>query len=646
MKLAALFSDHAVLQRGVSIPVWGWTKARTRVKAVLGKYTAESISGEDGKFIVRLPPMPAGGPFDLEVRSAKGADKVIARDAHVGEVWLASGQSNMEFTLASAGEAGINEAKSARDDALRMITIPRNAFVGPQSDVNAKWLMTSPDSAGKFSAVAYYFAKRLRAELGVAVGIISSSWGGTIIEAWTSREALLHNPDTRDLTLGYESLINSAEYWEKFDGIDVFNTEERNNVVAPCTGYPADPGNAGREKGWAAADFADNSWEVINLPQTWQEAQHYYSGIFWFRNSITVPGKWAGRDLLLCVGGVDKQDITYFNGVEVGRTGKGFEIQHWNVPREYKVPGKLVKAGKNVIAVRAYSFIYAGGMIGPADKMQISLADGSGSPIPIAGEWRYNNERNFGLVKPPTVPGAGWHNSPYILYDSMIAPLVPYAIRGAIWYQGESNASYAAQYQRMLADLIRCWRHSWGQGDFPFLIVQLANYMSPCKYQETCAVDWPRIRDAQLRMLAEPETGLAVAIDIGEATDIHPKNKLDVGFRLAQWALAKTYGRPITPSGPLYSGMTIEGDSLRIRFDNLGGGLVAKGGKLDTFRIAGSNMVFHPAEASIDGRTVVLRCPEVPNPVAARYAWAANPEGCNLYNAEGLPASPFRTDNW
>ncbi len=643
MKLAALFSDHAVLQRGISVPIWGWTQPRTRVQATLGKYAASSISGDDGKFVIRLPPMPAGGPFELEVRALPYAEKCVARDIYVGEVWLASGQSNMAFAL---WETGTQDEKAASDDRLRMITIPRNALVCPQSDVTAKWMTTSPGSARNFSAVAYYFARKLRAELGVAVGIVNSSWGGTIVEAWTSREALVRNPDTRHITLGYESMINSTEFWRTFQGVDVLNSEERNKVRVNGKEYPADPGNEGQGMGWSSAGLDDSAWQTMNLPNLWQTAGHNYSGIFWFRKSVVLPPEWAGRDLILGIGAVDKQDIAYFNGEEVGRTGTGFEMQHWGTPREYKVPGRLVKAGKNVIAVRAYSFVYAGGLTGPVDKMQVALADDSGEAISIAGEWLYKNERNFGLVKPAVIAGPGWCNSPYILYDSMIAPLVPYAIKGAIWYQGESNSENAAEYHSMLISMIRSWRYAWGQGDFPFLIVQLASYMDACKYQETCAWDYAMIRDAQLRALKEPETGLAVAIDIGEARNIHPKNKLDVGLRLSQWALAKTYGRAIVSSGPLYSGMTIEDSSLRIRFDNVGGGLVARGGRLDTFMVAGNARVFYPAAAIIDGSTVVVQSPEVPNPVAARYAWAANPEGCNLYNVEGLPASPFRTDNW
>ena len=348
---------------------------------------------------------------------------------------------------------------------------------------------------------------------------------------------------------------------------------------------------------------------------------------------------------MLDIGAVDKQDITYFNGEQVGATGKGFEQEHWNVHRSYQIPGRLVRPGRNVIAVRAYSFVFAGGLIGPSAAMQIARVAGSGTSIPLSGAWRFQVEHDFGLVVPPVaVPGEGSSNSPHMLFDNMILPLLPYGIRGAIWYQGESNADAADKYRHLMVEMIRCWRHAWGQGDFPFIQVQLANYMAPAPFQPQS--EWALLREAQFQATREPGVGMAVAIDIGEANDIHPKNKRDVGHRLSQWALAETYGRQIVPSGPLYSRMTIEGDRIRIYFDAAEGGLVAKSGALNTFVIAGEDRRFVEAVAVIDGATVVVRSGKVPEPMAVRYAWADNPEGCNLTNAEGLPASPFRTDTW
>jgi sialate O-acetylesterase len=411
--------------------------------------------------------------------------------------------------------------------------------------------------------------------------------------------------------------------------------------------YPADPGNDGARKGWAAADFPDADWPLMKLPAPWTARGHSYSGVFWFRREIDVPAGWAGQDLMLRIGAVDKQDTTYFNGEQVGATGRGLEDQHWNTLRQYRVPGHLARAGRNVIAVRAYSFIFDGGMIGPADQMYLSAAESSSARVSLAGEWRYRIEHNFGEVLPAQFTrsaGPGCPNTLHILFDNKIAPLLPYALRGAIWYQGESNTAAAAAYRRQLKELIRDWRFYWGQGDFPFLIVQLANFQAPQSFDEFSS--WALLREAQLKTLSEPETGLAVTIDVGEAGDIHPTNKQDVGHRLAQWALARTYGKPIVPSGPLYAGMIVEGDRIRIRFDHTGGGLVSRGGPLKCFFIADANKNFVEAAADISGDTVVVHHAQIKEPASVRYAWAGNPDGCNLYNAEGLPASPFRTDDW
>ncbi len=629
VKLAAVFNDHAVFQREKPVPVWGWTKPLTLVEAELGPVAAATRSGADGRFMLRLPPLSAGGPFELKVTSA--GETVVVRDVLIGEVWIASGQSNMQWTLSACSAQGDEAIKAAAKNGLRMFTVPNKALVGRQSDVDAEWLVASPKTAPAFSAVAYHFADKLHATLGVPVGILNTSWGGTIVEAWTSREALIQNPDARAWTECYEAALFSPDFWGG-------KTEWELSL-------PADPGNRGEADGWAEPGCCDDDWPGMTLPGNWQSAGHNISGVFWFRREVELPAEWEGKDLSLKIGGVDKQDITYFNGVQVGATGTGFEDTYWNRPRDYEVPGSLVKAGRNVIAVRAYSFVYCGGMNGPAERMNLSRADGQGPAIPLAGDWKYKIEHDFGFVSPAPPMGPGNPNSPYMLFDNMIFPLVPYAIRGAIWYQGESNADKAAQYRGMMTSMIRDWRRVWGQGDFPFIQVQLANFTEAADYQDKS--DWARLREAQFMTLSEPMTGMAVIIDVGEAEDIHPHDKRSVGHRLAQWALVETYGQAGVASGPLYTGMTIEKGRVRISFRNVGAGLVARGGDAPShFMIAGLDRTFHPAAASIDGNAVVVWSKDVPAPVAVRYAWSNNPEGCNLYNQDGFPASPFRTDTW
>ncbi len=641
MQLAALFSDHAVLQRDVSIPVWGWTKPNLRVRVRLGGLAAESKSGRDGRFLVRLPPQPAGGPFVLTAETPDPSERCQIGDVWMGEVWVCSGQSNMEWTLGACGAL----PPEAETPGVRMFTVPRTALPVRQTTIEgAAWQVASAATVGVFSAVGFHFGLRLHRELGVAVGLLNTSWGGTRIETWMSREALAQSPITVAELARYELLANGAACWDQIEPFDPSGAAQKSE--SPTSRYPLDPGNGGVECGWARPDFNDGAWETHPVPGAWQQQGHNYSGVFWYRRELDLPADWQGHELVLDLGAVDKQDITYFNGEQVGATGKGLDESCWSTPRHYRVPGRLVRPGRNLVAVRAYSFVYSGGLIGPAQAMRVGPADSPDTWLPLAGSWRLHCEHDLGQVVPAgQIPGPGNPNSPGVLFDNMIAPLLPYAIRGATWYQGESNAGNAGDYAELLRAMIRDWRAAWGQGAFTFLTVQLANFMQPVGYQDGSA--WARVREAQLQSLADPQAGLAVAIDIGEAADIHPRNKRDVGARLAQWALARTYGKAIVPSGPLYAGMAIEAERIRLRFTHVGGGLKAGGDRpLQCFAIAGGDRTFRLADAIIEGDTVVVSHPRVVAPVAVRYAWADNPDGCNLINTDGLPASPFRTDCW
>lgn len=634
IKLPSLFSDHAVLQHGKPIPVWGWTDPDTKVRVTLGSANAETRSAADGRFLLRLPPFAPGGPYTLAVQAGKAS--AVVKDVMVGEVWVASGQSNMEWTVSNCGKQGAETLAKSADSQVRMFNVARTTRYGRQADVGGVWQIAGRETLGQFSAVGFHFADKIQKTLKIPVGILHASWGGTIVEAWTSREALMESPVTRAWTERYEGCVH-------LPGQAIMDP-----AAFRAQNFPADPGTK-RPAAWAGADCDDSDWATTELPRHWQADGHDFSGVFWFRLHLDLPASWKGKALELRLGGIDKMDITYFNGSKVGATGKGLEETHWNVLRRYTVPGRLVRAGRNVIAVRAFSFVHGGGMIGPAEAMSVAPADGSGAPMSLAGTWRFAIEHNLGKTLLPgsqALPmGPENPNSPYMLYDNMIYPLIPYAIGGAIWYQGESNTDNTANYRGMMVNLICDWRRAWGQGNFPFLMVQLANYMEASPYQEGST--WARLREAQSQALAEPATGMAVAIDVGDAKDIHPHDKRSVGERLAQWALVEHFGRPGAASGPLYAGMTIEGSRIRIRFDHVGGGLVAKGQRtVSHVMIAGLGRRFMPAKAVIEGSTLVVESPEVEFPVAVRYAWADNPEGCNLYNRGGLPASPFRTDNW
>lgn len=631
MKLHPLFSDHAVFQQGISVPVWGTTTPLTQLSASIAGIETWTISSQSGDFLLRFPSIPAGGPYTLQITAEDSAESATVSDIYVGEVWLCSGQSNMEFYLKQAEP----DPEPMDCDRIRMITVPRIAAFGRQQSFEAEWKTATQANAADFSAVAYFFARRLHRELNVPVGLINSSWGGTIVETWTSREKMMEDPLCAQEVLTYEANLATKSYWKR--------SEEQP--------LPLDAGNEGVKLGWAETVIDDESWMNTQLPNSFAGALGYKTnGAVWFRKSFALPDSWLNRPLTLRLGRIDKHDVTYFNGVEVGAMGKGLEENYWNIPRIYTVPANLTVQKDVTIAVRVWSHIYDGGFSGPYNDLWIAPEDAPQEAIPLTGEWRFKIETDIGLTPAPWAkpPIPGQANAPYSLYDSMIHPLLPYAIKGAIWYQGESNADNAEHYCTRICNMITDWRRAWGQGDFPFISVQLANFREPQPFEPLST--WATIRQAQLdctRLL--PNSGMASAIDIGDAADIHPRNKYDVGYRLAQWALAKTYGKAIVPNGPHYSHFAIEGNAIRIFFTDVGQGLILKGenaesGLVTPCYIAGPNHKFIPAEARIDGETLLVSSPQISTPRAVRYGWSQNPMPCNLYNRDGFPASPFKTD--
>jgi len=640
LRLASPFQNHAVLQRDQTLPVWGWSAPLTRVRVTLAGREAHTLSNDHGDWSVRLPALPAGGPHTLVVETPATNETLSVTDLLVGEVWLASGQSNMQWTLDQSHPFTTETIATADFPQIRFFSFARRTHLGPQRTVDGSWKTATPDNARQFSAVAFSFARRLHRELGVPVGILSSSWGGTFIQTWMSRSTLAHNPAIADWFTAYENNTWTANRWTN---VGPMNAEGRASNAATLT-YPADPGIT---QPWQNADFDDSAWADITLPSTWQQSGHKYSGIFWFRRTVEIPAAWVGRDLALNLGCADKQDITFVNGVEIARTGSGTEDRFWNVPRTYTVPAALVTSRRLVIAVRVYSFIYDGGLIGPALSMNVHPAGADATnAIPLNGVWRHRNEHNFGVVTPPpAIMGHGEPNSPHMLYDNMIVPLAPYAIRGAIWYQGESNESAPHLYARFLQDLVLDWRRLWDRPSLSFHTVQLTSFRTAQAHQPDSK--WALIREAQNAILEIPGTGVAFIPDVGEAGDIHPKNKVPVGERLAQSALARDYGHAIVPNGPLASAFAFENGAARISFSDTGGPLsTTDHAPVGTLFIAGADKIFHPATARIEGTTLVVTSPAVAIPSAVRYAWADNPEGANLTGATGLPASPFRSDRW
>jgi sialate O-acetylesterase len=510
--------------------------------------------------------------------------------------------------------------------------------------VSGEWLRCSPESIRNFSAVGYYFGRELHQDLQVPIGLINTSWGGTPTDAWTERSRIEADPILKPIVDRHERQL--AQYPEAFKKYQQKLDEMKAQGI---TQYHTDPGNIGLKSGWNKTEFDDSSWKTMKLPCLWESNNYPIDGVFWFRKTIDIPNAWSGKTLDLSLDLIDDFDISYFNGVQVGATGEENK-NAWRTPRNYTIPAKLVKPGKAVITIRVFDRFGGGGIYGSPAKMFVSpVGAKTEDRINIAGDWKYHVAHKLDPKPRVQMPRAPYgENHPYSmsgLFNAMIHPLIPFAIKGAIWYQGESNAGRAWQYRTLLPVMIECWRQEWNQGDFPFLIVQLANFRKP--NDKPVDSSWAELREAQALTVEKlSNCGLAVAIDIGESDDIHPKNKQDVGKRLAQAALKIAYGQDVVYSGPAYLSHEINRDKIIVQFKHAGGGLVAKNGKLQRFQIAGEDKKFVWADAVIDGTKVIVSSPEVKVPVAVRYAWSDNPEGCNLYNKEGLPAVPFRTDTW
>jgi len=636
LRLGSLFQDHMVLQRDRPLPVWGWCRPGTTATVRLGAAQADAQADRGGRWMAILPPQPAAGPLELTVQ-ADGTEARI-KDVWLGEVWLASGQSNMQMVVSESRDAA-REIAAADYPAIRVWTTARVAAMAPQEQTEGCWQVCSPKTAGKFTAVGYYFARKLYRELGVAIGIIDSSWGGTIAEAWTSREGLLGDP----------ALRCHADKIDHFFGPD--GQSERDAFEKRRADWfaqiPVDAGNGGEKDGWHLPDADETNWRTMKLPRLWRAAGHVTNGVFWFRRTIEIPAAWAGRELELHVGACDKSDHTYFSGHFLGSLTMQDSPDAWQTPRIYRIPGASVTAGRNVIAVRVFSEIYGGGMTGPADEMWVApVGADSSDRLPLDGTWLYRIEQDFGCTPPPPALAYGPDNpnTPMALHNAMIAPLAPYALKGFIWYQGESNSSRPTEYRLLFPNMIRDWRRTFGQGDLPFYWVQIANYLS--SVDEPVESDWAELREAQrLTLDRVPNGGMAVIIDIGDAEDIHPKNKQDVGLRLALCALVNDYGRTdLVGSSPLPVRAIRRGGEVLVRFQPVGTGLALSSGTCpEGFELAGADRVFHWAEARIEGTdAVVLRAGAVSEPRWIRYAWADNPRA-NLVGGTGLPASPFET---
>ncbi len=609
--LHPLFSDNAVLQRDRPLPVWGWTTLGARVEVQLDDTKQAATADADGRWMTTFAPHATGGTHSLTV-TANG-NSLSRKNLLFGDVWLCLGQSNMAYDLYGAKDTAA-EIAAANYPEIRLLQVSSGAQSTPQ-DVfkSAGWQLCSPQTVGAFSAVGYFFGRDLYRELKVPIGLIDSSWSGTPGEAWVSGAALGTLPDWKpavekinaDVAANGDTDAQLRAWWNKND-----------------------PGSAAHQE---AGDFDDSGWKTMSLPGNWEEkGLPDFDGIGWFRREVNVPASGAGRDVQLDLGSIDDNDTTYWNGTPVG------SMQGFGNLRSYTVPGALVKAGRNVTAVRVLDTGGGGGIAGP----NLSMTSG-GQTISLAGDWKFKQGPDFKSL--PAAPQSD-PNAPTVLYNGKIAPFTPAAIKGIAWYQGESNSddmNESRQYRAILPTLIKDWRANFG-AQTPFYIVQLANFKAPDNTPKNDP--WPNTREAQLKTAQSlPDTHLIVTIDLGEADNVHYPNKQATGLRLAQSALENSYGEKIESSGPTLRETKAVNGAMQLSFDHAQS-LNLKGDQSRVFAIAGADKVFHWATPTIKGDTVILRSPNVATPLYARFGWSNNPRAA-LYNAAALPASPFRTDS-
>jgi sialate O-acetylesterase len=622
VQLASPFGDHMILQQGRPVPVWGTAEHGEAVTVEFAGKKKSTKAGADGHWHVELKALAASSESrTLTISGSATPAPLKFNDVLVGEVWLCGGQSNMERQLGPrSGQKpivnGEAEVAAANHPLIREFYVPQHSAFTPQSTTGGAWTVCSPASVGNFTAVGYFFARDLQQARQVPVGIIHSSIGGTPAEAWTSGAGLTGFPEFTE-EINQLDRVAADQVAAKQEYLTRLARWYRDN----------DPGSGNRP--WSDPALDTTGWETMVLPTLWEDAGHPdFDGVVWFRRSFDLPPGWTDHDVELRLSAIDDVDTTWVNGTEVGATS------YYNTPRAYHVPATLLKPTGNVIAVRVLDTGGGGGIWEKNLPLEIASLGGNAAPLPLAGPWQCRFSLSLDAKHWPPMNVTNSVSAPTVLYNAMIAPLTPYAMRGVIFYQGEANAGRARQYRTLLPALIADWRRLWHQGDFPFLFVQIAPFRDMP----------PEIREAQLlAWQATKNTAMVVTIDCGDAADIHPAHKQPVGARLALAARALAYGESLEYSGPVYASMAIKGGQVVLSFSHLGGGLVAKDGPLTGFTLCGEDKIFHPAKAEITGNTVTVSSAEIARPVAVRYGWA-NVAAGNLFNASGLPASPFRTD--
>jgi sialate O-acetylesterase len=633
-----------LLQQKTTAKIWGKAKPGQKITVSASwKSDGKAITGNDGKWTVNLTTPQAGGPYTIDI---SGNDTTITiKNVLIGEVWFCSGQSNMEMPVAGWPPAdtimhSAGTISSASIPEIRLFNVQKRISGEPVDECTGSWEVSSPASVQQFSATAYFFAKKLHNDLHTPIGLIESAWGGTPSESWTSAEFLEKTGEfIREIKAIKESEPLQAEYqsW--------LNTHKQVDIKPAGNDQWKDL--SFNDEAVASSDFNDKGWPVMALPTEFETVIGDFDGVVWFRKMVEIPQNMAGKDIVLSLGPIDDMDRTFFNGKLIG-SNEGSGV--WNVDRNYEVPATLVKKGANSISVRVIDTQGGGGIYGAPEKMKLSLKKNPKIFVPVKGDWKFQpvaelkgdkffvydiSKNEFQAKKRPINIGAG---TPSVLFNGMVSPVLPYQIKGAIWYQGEANVGRADQYAKIFPAMIQNWREAWGIKDFPFYFVQIAPYI----YSGVDSTESAFLRESQESALKLPNTGMAVTLDIATVMNIHPPFKKEVGDRLAMLALNNDYAIKNPTAGPVFKSMSVTGGSIKLQFDNAGDGLIAKDGKLKEFEVAGKDGRYVKADAKIVNNEVLVSSLKIKEPVSVRYCWRNGAEA-SLFNKAGLPAWQFRT---